>query len=79
MRILQSGESSPAKHGGAHFSAVYGSIKDPIAAPEAKVTNLTIHINGNHGDEVINKVGAGTMPKKPKLLGDHTVLEQSDL
>ena len=30
--------------------------------------------------EVINKVGAGTMPKKSKLLGDHTVLEQqSDL
>ena len=31
--ILQSGASSLAKHGGAHFSAVYGSIKDLIAAP----------------------------------------------
>ena len=30
---LQSGEFSHAKHGGAYFSAVYGSIKDPIAAP----------------------------------------------
>ena len=31
--ILQSGASSLAKHGGAYFSAVYGSIQDPIAAP----------------------------------------------
>ena len=29
---LQSGASSPAKHGGAYFSAVYGVMKDPIAA-----------------------------------------------
>ena len=31
---VQSGASSRAKHGGAYFSAVYGSIKDPMAAPE---------------------------------------------
>ena len=31
--ILQSGRSSPAKHGDAYFSAVYGFMKDPIAAP----------------------------------------------
>ena len=31
--LLQSGASSPAKHGGAYFSAVYVSIQDPIAAP----------------------------------------------
>ena len=30
--LIQSGASSPAKHG-AYFSAVYGSIQDPIAAP----------------------------------------------
>ena len=30
---VQSGASSPAKHGGAYFSAVYGSIEDPVAAP----------------------------------------------
>ena len=30
---LQSGASSQAKHGGAYFSAVYGSIEDPLAAP----------------------------------------------
>ena len=30
---LQFGASSPAKHDGAYFSAVYGSIKDPMAAP----------------------------------------------
>ena len=30
---VQSGASSLAKHGGAYFSAVYGSIQDPIAAP----------------------------------------------
>ena len=30
---IQSGASSPAKHGGAYFSAVYGSIVDPAAAP----------------------------------------------
>ena len=30
--ILQSGASSLAKHGGAYFSAVYGSIEDPIIA-----------------------------------------------
>ena len=30
---LQSGASSRAKHGGAYFSAVRGSIKDPIAVP----------------------------------------------
>ena len=30
---LQSGRSSLAKHGGAYFSAVYGSIEDPIAVP----------------------------------------------
>ena len=32
-RRLQSGASSRAKHGGAYFSAVRGSIKDPIAVP----------------------------------------------
>ena len=31
--LVQSGASSPAKHGGAYFSAVYGFMKDPIAAP----------------------------------------------
>ena len=31
--LIQSGASSLAKHGGAYFSAVYGSIQDPIAAP----------------------------------------------
>ena len=30
---VQSGASSRAKHGGAYFSAVYGSIEDPMAAP----------------------------------------------
>ena len=30
---IQSGASSLAKHGGAYFSAVYGSLQDPIAAP----------------------------------------------
>ena len=30
---VQSGASSPAKHRGAYFSAVYGSIEDPVAAP----------------------------------------------
>ena len=29
--IIQSGASSRAKHGGAYFSAVYGSIEDPMA------------------------------------------------
>ena len=32
---VQSGASSLAKHGGAYFSAVCGSIQDPIAAPGA--------------------------------------------
>ena len=31
--LVQSGRSSLAKHGGAYFSAVYGFMKDPIAAP----------------------------------------------
>ena len=31
--LIQSGASSLAKHGGAYFSAVYGSIEDPVAAP----------------------------------------------
>ena len=31
--FLQSGASSRAKHGGAYFSAVRGSMKDPIAVP----------------------------------------------
>ena len=31
--LVQSGASSLAKHGGAYFSAVYGFIQDPIAAP----------------------------------------------
>ena len=31
--VVQSGASSLAKHGGAYFSAVYGSIQDPIAGP----------------------------------------------
>ena len=31
--VLPSGASSLAKHGGAYFSAVYGSIEDPVAAP----------------------------------------------
>ena len=30
---IQSGASSQAKHGGAYFLAVYGSIEDPLAAP----------------------------------------------
>ena len=30
---VQSGASSLAKQGGAYFSAVYGSIEDPIVAP----------------------------------------------
>ena len=30
---VQSGASCLAKHGGAYFLAVYGFIKDPIAAP----------------------------------------------
>ena len=30
--MIQSGVSSLAKHGGAYFSAVCGSIQDPIAA-----------------------------------------------
>ena len=30
---VQSGASGLAKNGGAYFSAVYGSVKDPIAAP----------------------------------------------
>ena len=33
LHIVQSGQSSRAKHGGAYFSAVSGSIKDLIAAP----------------------------------------------
>ena len=33
LDCIQSGASSLAKHGGAYFSAVYGSIQDPIAAP----------------------------------------------
>ena len=32
-KLIQSGASSLAKHGGAYFSAVSGSIKDPIAVP----------------------------------------------
>ena len=31
--VLQSGASSRAKHGGAYFSAVRGSMKHPIAVP----------------------------------------------
>ena len=30
---VQSGRCSPAKHGDAYFSAICGSIQDPIAAP----------------------------------------------
>ena len=30
---VQSGASSQAKHGGAYFPAVRGSIEDPIAVP----------------------------------------------
>ena len=30
---IQSGRCSPAKHGDAYFSAICGSIQDPIAAP----------------------------------------------
>ena len=33
LLCIQSGASSHAKHGGAYFSAVRGSIKDPIAVP----------------------------------------------
>ena len=33
LHLIQSGASSRAKHGGAYFSAVRGSIKDPIAVP----------------------------------------------
>ena len=32
LSLIQSGASSRAKHGGAYFSAVYGSIEDPMAA-----------------------------------------------
>ena len=32
-QIIQSGRSGLAKHGGAYFSAIYGSIEDPIAVP----------------------------------------------
>ena len=31
--LIQSGASSLAKHGVPYFSAVYGSIEDPVAAP----------------------------------------------
>ena len=31
--LLQAGRSSLAEHGGAYFSAISGSIKDPIATP----------------------------------------------
>ena len=33
MMCIQSGASSLAKHRGAYFSAIRGSIKDPIAVP----------------------------------------------
>ena len=33
FKYVLSGTSCPAKHGYAYFSAVYGPIKDPIAAP----------------------------------------------
>ena len=33
MICIQSGRSGLAKHGGAYFSAIYGSIEDPIAVP----------------------------------------------
>ena len=33
LQNVQSGRSSLAKHGGAYFSAVYGFMKDLIAAP----------------------------------------------
>ena len=33
FEMVQSGASSLVKHGDAYFSAVYGSIQDPIAAP----------------------------------------------
>ena len=33
MFYIQSRRSGPAKHGDAYFSAVYGFMKDPIAAP----------------------------------------------
>ena len=33
LGFIQSGASSRAKHGGAYFLAVIGSIKDPIAVP----------------------------------------------
>ena len=39
---VQSGASSRAKHGGAYFSAVYGSIEDPMAAP-GPYENLSRH------------------------------------
>ena len=32
-QFLQSGRCSRAKHGDAYFSAICGSIQDPIAAP----------------------------------------------
>ena len=31
--LIQSGRCSLAKHGDAYFSAICGSIQDPIAAP----------------------------------------------
>ena len=33
LSCIQSGRSSRAKNGGAYFSAVCGSIKDPLAVP----------------------------------------------
>ena len=33
FKKIQSGACSPAKHGDAYFSAVYGFMKDPIATP----------------------------------------------
>ena len=33
LQNVQSGASSPAKHGDAYFSAVYGFIQDLIVAP----------------------------------------------
>ena len=33
IQKIQSGRSGLAKHGGAYFSAIYGSIEDPIAVP----------------------------------------------
>ena len=78
MFRLQSGASSLAKHGGAYFSAVCGSVQDPIAAPglyenqECSLTQILVNKSDKSDHphqrepwcfaEVVNKVGAAAMP-----------------